>query len=53
MTNNKNEQLLKKLLTIALKIDELLIDNEFQSGPQTVGISAFLVPVFCSLREKG
>lgn len=31
MTNNKNEQLLNKLTIIALKIDELIADNEFQN----------------------
>jgi hypothetical protein len=35
MTNNKNEQLLKKLISVALNFDktfdELLADNEFQN----------------------
>ena len=35
MTNNKNEQLLKKLISVALNFDktfdELMADNEFQN----------------------
>jgi len=31
MTDNKNEQLLNKLTTIALKIDELIANNDFQN----------------------
>ncbi len=31
MTNNKNEQLLSKLLITAQKIDELIVDNYFQN----------------------